>query len=80
MRENEATLPASSSFRSGDPSGDRHRIEIGKRSHPILRHARIEEILDAGIEIEPVGWLNLAAAAQVQQDRTGNVSLRYAKR
>src|SRR5205807_8027899 len=59
---------------AGNSSAHRHRVEIGKRSHSIFRRANVQEILNSNAGIEPVCGLHLAAAAQAEQNRTGDVA------
>ena len=60
---------------SRDAGADRHGVQVRERSHPVLRHTDINEVLNADLCIEPVTGLHLAAAAQAEQDRAGDVPL-----
>ncbi len=62
---------ASSRFRRAK----RHRPQLRERSRLTFRDPDIDEILDAGGVIEPVGRRHLAAAAQREQHGTGHISL-----
>ena len=76
MRANEATFASNCSLPvPGVPAVTGMELRSRQRSHPILRHPDVQEILDANTRIEPVSRLDLGAAAQIEQNRIGDVLL-----
>jgi hypothetical protein len=47
-------------------------LQRRQRFQPVLRRSDINQILDAAGCVEPVAWLDLAAARQAEQDRPGH--------